>query len=129
MYKKDIKYKDFNGNDQVETVYCNYMESELVDIDFNKMAMIFATNDQVEFIRFMKTFILDAYGVKSIDGKRFIKNEEQKIQFSQSQAFSSLLIMIVSDEKEAEIFVKNVVPQEFYEKLLKITEASKSSAE
>lgn len=126
MYKKDVKYKDFNGNEQTDTVYCYYLESDMIDIDFNKMAMIFAKNDQMEFVRFMKNFILDAYGIKSIDGKHFIKNEEQKKQFSQSQAFATLLIMIVSDEKEAQIFMKNVLPQEFYEKLMKISEEAKT---
>lgn len=122
MYIKDVKYKDFAGNEQIDKVYCNYLESELIDIDFEKMGMIWASNDQIEFVRFMKNFILDAYGIKSLDNKRFIKNEEQKLQFSQSQAFSTLLIMIVSDEKEAQEFIKNVLPQEFYQKLLRIAE-------
>ena len=60
--------------------------------------------------------ILNSYGEKSDDGKRFIKSEEMKEGFKQTNAYSELVMELVSDENKAADFVNALVPKKLSEK-------------
>ena len=51
-----------------------------------------------------------AYGVKSDDGKRFIKNERLREEFASSEAYSVLFMEIVTDADAAAKFINAVIP-------------------
>ena len=51
-----------------------------------QLRKIIASNDQTELVKYFKKLILDSYGEKSQDGKRFVKSEEISKAFSQTEA-------------------------------------------
>ena len=61
---------------------------------------------------FIKKIVLKSYGVKSTDGRRFIKSEELSTEFSQTPAFSAFMMKLMTDDKEASSFINGVSPAE-----------------
>ena len=58
-----------------------------------------------------KEIILASYGVRSEDGKRFMKSEKAKEEFESSEAFVELFMELATDEKAAADFVNGLIPQ------------------
>lgn len=117
MIKYDIKYTDFNGESQVETAWFHLSKSELVTIQAgfqeDPQSLIrrwTKTNNQAEVIAIVKQLILGAYGVKSDDGKRFIKTDEQATEFSQTAAYDQLFMDLATNDKIAAEWIKGVLP-------------------
>lgn len=118
MIKKIIKYKDYNGNECEETHYFNLSKMELTKIEVGyKNGMeeyikeAIKTDDRAGIIELFDRLILDAYGIKSEDGKRFIKSPELREAFKQSAAYSELFMELVTDPKAAEAFMKGISEQ------------------
>lgn len=57
-----------------------------------------------------KDIILRAYGEKSPDGKRFIKNQELRDAFAQTEAYSILFMELATNADAAAAFVNGIVP-------------------
>ena len=74
---------------------------------------IVAEQDAKKIIEFFKELINKAYGVKSADGKRFIKSPELSEEFMQSEAYSELFMELASNAEEAANFVNGIVPKDF----------------
>jgi hypothetical protein len=117
MYKKTINYTDFNGVDRKEDFYFNFMKAELVEMNMSTgggmkafIERITNTQDQMELIKLFKELVLKAYGIKSDDGKRFIKNEEVLNEFKQSRAYSVLIMELISKEGAATEFFNGIMP-------------------
>ncbi len=122
MLAVPINYTDFNGVDRTETFYFNLTQSELTEMNLTTVGgmksfieRITNTQDQAELIRLFKELILKAYGQKSDDGKRFIKNKEIREGFEQTMAYDSLFMKLATDEKEAIKFVNGIMPPEVVE--------------
>ena len=49
--------------------------------------------------------------VVSDDGKRFIKNEQLREEFSQTEAYSDLFMELASDADAASAFVNGIIPK------------------
>lgn len=63
----------------------------------------------------MKTFkdlVLKAYGVTSADGRRFIKSDELRKEFSQTEAYNILFMKLATDSDAAAAFVNGILPKE-----------------
>ena len=58
----------------------------------------------------MKDIILKSYGVKSPDGRRFIKNQEVRDAFAQTEAYSQLFMELATNAKAASDFVAGIIP-------------------
>ena len=82
-----------------------------------RIQRIIDAKDQTTLIRVIKKFVLDAYGVKSDDGRQFIKNDEVRAKFEQCPAYSKIFMELVLDDKIAADFVNGVVPPEMTEKV------------
>lgn len=124
MIKKTITYKDLNGNDRTESFYFHFYESEILEMEMSvdggfaeRIQRIIDAKDQPSLIRVIKKFVLDAYGVKSDDGKRFIKNDEVRAAFVESPAYSKIFMELVMDDVVAAEFVKGVVPSEMSDRV------------
>jgi hypothetical protein len=131
MLKRDITYKDFNDEDQTETFYFNISKTEIVDLDAlhpNGMQgfieNIVKTNDKHALVNEFKKIILLSYGKKSEDGKRFIKTDELREEFSQTAAFDSLFIELATDDEKASEFIIGVMPKDLREEMQKEIDSS-----
>lgn len=118
MLKKTITYTDFDGNERTEDHYFNLTEAEIQESNLRtpggieaKLKKIVQAKDPDELVSYFKSFILDAYGVKSEDGRRFIKSDELKTEFSQTGAYNKLFMELTTNTDAAIAFVQGVVPQ------------------
>lgn len=58
-----------------------------------------------------KEIIHKSYGVKSPDGRRFMKSPEILEDFLQTEAYSELFVKLATDADEATAFVNGIVPK------------------
>jgi hypothetical protein len=117
MLKRDIKYIDFDGNEAVDTCYFNLSKTELVEYDgayargfVNFLNSIIEAKDGATLMTEVKKLILRAYGVRSEDGKRFMKSEQISEEFTQTAAYDALFMELVQSEEAAAIFVTGILP-------------------
>lgn len=121
MYIKEISYEDFNGEKVTEKFYFNFTKAELATMNLeqegglqNYIERITNTRDTPKLIKLFQDLILKAYGVKSDDGKKFIKVKDgHKLaeDFAQTDAYSEYFMLLVQDEKEAEKFINGIIPK------------------
>lgn len=119
MLKKTIEYEDLFGAKRKEVFYFGYMRSELVKLSSsnpggleNHLENIIETADQQSIMDNFEKIILGSYGVKSEDGKSFIKNDEIREKFHQSPAFDVLFMELLGDTDKAIEFVRGIMPKD-----------------
>ena len=117
MLKKTITYTDYNGSERTEDFYFNLTKAEIMEMELSTtgglaemIQRIVATQDQPAIIKIFKDLVLKAYGVKSPDGKRFIKSTELSTEFSQTEAYSQLFMELATDADAAAKFVNGIIP-------------------
>lgn len=118
MLKKTIKYVDYNGVERCEDFYFNLSKAEVTEMQVSEeggydqmLQRIVDAQNNKEIFKHFKAIILKAYGVKSQDGKRFIKSEELSEEFSQTEAFVELIMELASNETAAAEFVNGIIPK------------------
>lgn len=126
MLKREITYEDFNGDQVTEVFYFNISKPELVELEveyeggFGKMIQnVIEAKNNKELIRHFKQIILLAYGQKSEDGKRFIKSEKMREEFTQTAAYNMLFMELATDENSAAMFLQGVLPRDMSADLAK----------
>lgn len=117
MLKKTITYNDYNGNERTEDFYFNLTKAEVMEMEMGTSGglveminRIVAAQDAPAIIAIFKKLVLQAYGEKSPDGKRFIKSEELSTAFSQTEAYSILFMELATNADEAAKFINGIVP-------------------
>lgn len=117
MLKKSIKYVDYDGNERKEDFYFNLTKAEITEMELSMegglttmMEKIMATQDTPKLVEIFKELILKAYGEKSPDGRRFIKNQEVRDSFTQTEAYSELFMELASDADAAISFFNSIIP-------------------
>lgn len=116
MYTKEISYTDFNGNTCTETLYFNLSKIEVNrwDASLNGglqayLNEIATSNNPEKIFSLFEELALKSYGVKSEDGKRFIKSDELRDEFYQSVAYSEFMASVLSSTEAAEEFAKSII--------------------
>jgi len=118
MLKKVVKYTDFNGNPAEDTLYFNLTEAELVRLDvkykpqggFEGVASnLDPENNPEEVLTLFEDIIQASYGVRSEDGKYFIKDSEEAKLFFQSAVYSALFVELLQDADVASAFVNGII--------------------
>ena len=117
MFKHNIKYTDYNGVERNEQFYFNLSKAELMEMELSTQAgvdemlrMMIATNDNAKILQIFKDLILKSYGIKSEDGKRFIKTKELRDQFEQSEAYSEFFMAMLANEDNLQTkFINGVI--------------------
>ena len=121
MLKKTIAYTDYNGVERKEDFYFNLSKAEIMEMEMSTsggltemISKIVAAQDTPAIIKLFKDLVLRAYGEKSLDGKRFVKIDENGIPlsraFSQTEAYSVLFMELATDAEAASGFVNGIVP-------------------
>ena len=129
MLKLTRTYEDYNGNSRTEDFYFNLTQAEVIEMEVSVdgglveyINRIVAAQNGREIIALFKDLVLRAYGEKSADGKRFIKNQEIRDAFSQTEAYSDLFMELATDAKAAADFVNGIVPAQKTDKKPKLVE-------
>ncbi len=117
MYKKEMTYTDYNGNVRTENFYFNLTKAEVIEMELEVAGgleayinKIVAEQDLPRLIKIFKDLLLRSYGEKSLDGKRFIKSDELRTAFSQTEAYSDLYTLLATDSEAAAEFVNGITP-------------------
>ena len=117
MLKKTITYTDYNGAERKEDFYFNLTKAEIMEMEMSisgglteMINRIVAAQDAPAIVKIFKQLVLKAYGIKSPDGKRFIKSEELATEFAQTEAYSQLFMELATDADAASAFVNGIVP-------------------
>lgn len=121
MLKKTITYTDYNGVERTEDFYFNLSKAEVMEMEMStagglaeRIQRVVSTQDAPAIIKIFKDLVLDAYGEKSLDGKRFLKVDENgnrlSVAFSQTEAYSQLFMELATDADAAAKFVNGIVP-------------------
>lgn len=126
MLKKTITYTDYNGQERTEDFYFNLNKAEIMEMEMStagglaeNIQKIVSAKDAPAIIKIFKDLVLRAYGEKSADGKRFIKNDELREAFSQTEAYSELFMQLATDDDEAAKFINGIVPSDISQKDIK----------
>ncbi len=116
MITKIVKYNNVDGEVCEEKLYFNLTLSEAMDMEFakgdrlSKRLMNIETADEGEQVNLVQNLILSAYGEKSSDGKRLIKNDEIRENFKQSLVYDALLRELLYNPDEAHKFMEALIP-------------------
>ena len=131
MLKKTIKYKDFNDEEVTEDFYFHLSKAELIEIELShqgglaeSLRKIVASEDGKAIITEFKNIILGAYGQRSPDGRKFIKNQDLRDEFVASPAYDVLFVELVTDTDAAIEFINGIVPAGMVEDAAKMVEAA-----
>lgn len=125
MLKQSVSYTDFDDNECVETLYFNLTKTELTDNlnlkdELEKIQQDFTGQpkrnlEEHEIRRILdlvKTFMRLSYGIRSEDGKRFIKTPEIWTEFTQTAAYDSFLFGLFETPSNALAFMTGILPKD-----------------
>lgn len=117
MYAKKIKYTDFNDSEREETFYFHLSQADLVRLEaeteggFDAYASrLVEARSPKDLVNLLDDLIARSYGVKSLDGRQFVKNQKVLEEFKQTNAYSDLFVQLLSDDKAAEEFIIGIMP-------------------
>lgn len=117
MLKKTMTYTDYNGSERTEDFYFNLNKAEVMEMEMSTsgglaemIQRIVAAQDAPAIIKIFKDLVLRSYGIKSPDGKRFMKSEEISAEFAQTEAYSQLFMELATDADAAAAFVNGIIP-------------------
>lgn len=126
MFKKTVKYVDFDGNQREDTLYFNLTKAELTELAMSAeggldkyINRIIESRNEAEIVKLFKELILMAYGEKSDDGRRFIKKRNGvrlADEFAETEAYSELFMELATNEQAAIEFFNHIVPAEAAQK-------------
>lgn len=130
MLKITETYVDFNGVERKEDFHFNLTQAELMDMELgldgsmigsmsSVLKKIVAAKDTRSIMKIFKQLVSKAYGVKTEDGKRFVKNDEVRAAFEQHPAYSQIYMRLATNDKEASDFVLGILPKDISEKVQK----------
>lgn len=117
MIKKTVTYKDFDGNERTEDFYFHLTEQELTEWELSVdgglsgvLSRIINSKDNKKLIEIFKDLLIRSYGVKTPDGRGFVKNQEVLNDFIYTQAFSDIYMELATDDNAASEFVNGIIP-------------------
>ena len=126
MIKETIKFTDYNGLARTEDHYFNLTKAELLKMEMSTkggygdmVQRLIDAQDMPAVYAIFEELVHKAYGVKSPDGREFIKNDEVRNKFIQSEAYSELIWSLAMDADKAQKFVNGLMPAELIAQLQK----------
>lgn len=126
MFKKTIKYEDFDGTIKTEDFWFNLTQAELIEIQVslggnskngfeNFVRRAVSSGDQAQIVELFKKLVLKAYGEKYLDAsgkERFMKSQQLTDAFATTEAYSNLFMELATDAKAATDFINNIAPRQ-----------------
>lgn len=126
MLKKTITYTDFDDVERTEDFYFNLSQSELVKMETGQdlsmtdyINRIIDAKDGPKILELFDKLLRMSYGVKTDDGKKFIKNEALTEEFLCSAAYDALYMsLFAGEDAEGKLaqFIEGILPSKLVEK-------------
>lgn len=133
MLKKTITYTDYNDNVRTEDFYFHLSKAEMLKLDglngdpeLERTIQNLGKQDDVDdeeskkrivamlrrLLPMIENIVQKAYGVKSEDGRRFIKNDELLEEFMSTEAYSDLIMELITSDEAASNFISGALPKD-----------------
>ena len=117
MYKKTITYKDYNGEERTEDFYFHLNQAELTKMQLEIPGGLTGMIDRItqrksgpDIMEVFNTLIEKSYGVKSPDGRKFVKSKEILDDFLQTEAYNVFFMELVTSADAAAEFFNQIIP-------------------
>ena len=124
MLERTFTYTGFDGKEYKDKWYFFLSKADLLEIHLGSfvgldvlMKRLIDTQNGKEIMAIIKEIILKSVGRPSADGKRFVRNDEIRDEFYQTDAYSQLFEELVMDGAKAMDFLRAVVPSELAQKI------------
>ena len=135
MYKMTETFEDYEGASRTEDFYFHLTKAEIMEMDFledgglqKTIEKIVATQDRKALIEIFKKLVIGSYGEKSADGRRFMKNDDIRKNFTETEAYSQIFMKLATDDKEATAFINGILPKDLQEEVKKQNMENKIAA-
>lgn len=117
MIKKTITYTDYDDNERKEEFYFNLNKSEIIRMEMTTKGGLVESikravnaKDVETLYRLFEDLVQKSYGVKTADGRSFVKKQEYLDDFMFTEAYSELIGELVTNSKAAADFVNGIIP-------------------
>ena len=124
MFSREFEYTGYDGKPKKDTYWFNLTEAELYEIDLSsihgftgEMNKLLKEERTKEIVEAFKSIILNAVGVVSADGRKFLKSDEIREDFYRSKAYSQLFVELASSGEKLSEFLKGAIPEEIRQKM------------
>lgn len=132
MFKKNVTFKDYEGQQRSIDLYFNLSKAEIAEMEMNeskmaadggitgglqdKLDQITKGGSGAEILKAFKDIVFMAYGRKEHDpdmGTIFNKSAELSKRFENSAAYPEFFMWLIDSEDNAAIFVNEALPADF----------------
>lgn len=117
MFVKDITFTDYDGVERTERAYFNLSQAEIAQYAYsvegglyNYVNRLVVRKDIPKLMEMFNEIIKKSYGVKSPDGRKFIKSEELIKDFMETEAYSVLFMELATKPEAVTEFLNGVMP-------------------
>jgi hypothetical protein len=131
MLKQTQTYTDYDGVEQTDVLHFNLTKTEMLDI-MELQPRLQAWDDLAsgpereltipevkELIDIVKYVIEKSFGIRSEDGKRFVKNETVYTEFTQSAVYDEFVFGLFNPPERAIEFITGLIPKDLREEAVK----------
>lgn len=121
MQKLTVQYQNWDGDLETEDLYFHLNIKELQAMEewpvplTKRIADLTNTQDGKKAFELMRDIIEAAYGERSEDGKRFVKNEEVLKNFTQGLAYDEVIIKFIDGSMDLGKFIEGLLPKKVFE--------------
>ena len=132
MFRTEIQFNDFLGNEKKATLYFNLSEQEVIELvqkdpmfSSDYMSYVVAEQDIMKMFDIVRKIVALSYGTPSEDGNYFRKSPEITNDFLQSAMYDVLMdkLINVDDVNYLQSFIVGVFPAKFSAELRKTMNA------
>lgn len=130
MQKLTVQFENFDGETVTEDLYFHLNIKELQDMEnwdvplTQRIAKLTKTEDGKEAFELMRDIIEAAYGERSDDGKRFVKNPEVLKNFTEGLAYDEVILTFIDGSTDLGKFIEGLLPKKVFELAKKNTKES-----
>jgi hypothetical protein len=127
MIKETVKYTDFNGVEKTEEFWFHLSKTEIGMMQMtsegtfaDKLQSMIGAKSMSELAKTFREVVLASYGVKTDDGRGFIKVKngvKLSEEFEQTAAYDALFMSLLMDEKRAADFINGILPADVQNEL------------
>ncbi len=130
MQKLTVQFENFDGETVSEDLYFHLNIKELQDMEkwdvplTQRIAKLTKTEDGKEAFDLMRDIVEAAYGERSEDGKRFVKNPEVLKNFTEGLAYDEVILKFIDGTTDLSKFIEGLLPKKVFELAKKNTKDS-----
>jgi hypothetical protein len=124
MFERKFTYEGFDGKTYEDTWGFYLSKADILEIQLGTfvgldqlMKRLIETQNGKEIMAVVKEIILKSVGHTSPDGRKFLRNEDLRDEFYQTDAYSQLFTELVTDPEKVLEFIFGAVPKDIGDKM------------